>query len=110
MSTTKTMYIKTAKRVATLVYTLEKDSEGQYAKVGYSVCQLKEDQFTRKIGRAVALGRLEHEPLVVRYPEYANNFSARRHELLMELEGHTINGAASHLAKTLTEWYRTGCL
>jgi hypothetical protein len=88
----KTMYLHATlgkkPRIVTLVHTLGKTEEGNfYAHVGYSICNREFDQFSKKIGRTIAQGRMENlrTTLVFNYPEGADTWLKRRNYMVSAL-------------------------
>lgn len=90
-SNAKVMYLRVTgerPRVVTVAHTLNKDENGKwFAQVGWAICNAEHDDFHRKIGRTIALGRMENTKtmLIVNYPEDATLWAQRMVYLLSAL-------------------------
>jgi len=116
----KVMYLRLAplsagrEPVLTLAHSLEKTEEGKfYARVGYALYHYDvyhDDHFSRKIGRSIAIGRLENTKsfLTVEYPATATTWSQRMSVLLTVLRKHTKKfgevEVPSRLSKAVTQY------
>lgn len=115
MSNAKIMYLRLGvlsagrEPVLTLAHTLEKDENGNfYARVGYALYKYDsyaDDHFSRKIGRAIALGRMENTKtfLTVLYPAGASTWSQRMIVLLATLQKHTKTFGAVEVPSRLSK-------
>jgi len=92
MKAPKTIYLRNLQgaqpRVTTLVYTLGTSPDGRdYAHVGYAICNVLCDSFSRKIGRKIAMGRLTNVRTLIfmDYPAEVNTWKGRLACLLTRL-------------------------
>lgn len=115
MTTIKTQYLHIRgrhPRVVTLVHTLESAEDGsKYARVGYAICNCEHDQFVKKLGRTIALGRLQNAKtmLMVNYkPD--QTWKQRMETLLGELSclrhgpEEDLSTQPSRLARTVSQY------
>lgn len=117
---TKVMYLRLAplaagrESVLTLAHSLEKTEDGAfYARVGYALYHydsFHDDHFSRKIGRSIAIGRMENTKtfLTVDYPATATTWGQRMTVLLTALRKHTktfgTTQVPSRLGKAVTQY------
>jgi len=105
----KTIYLRNPEgarpRITTLVYTLGTSPDGRdYAHVGYSICNLTHDSFSRKIGRKIALGRMcnVRTLIFIDYPDIALTWRLRLACLLTRLSiAPNLEGAPAQLTNRL---------